>query len=356
MFIQFILLLILPCLTYGQWKFNREISINNLGAEVSEAVVEIHFKSATDFDYAKTKAKGEDIRFSTSGSLAGTGLAYWIEQWNDVGISSIWVKVPILASQSITKVYMFYGNNEALAVSNGEATFLFFDDFEAGAISNKWTNNSIGSILEQGGLLRLKEADGQEGSITANYLLTGKLIVRSNYQRENGDGHWTRGGLGGWNYWFCYGDHTESALTGVNYLEILDSTSMFEITRPILTKVPNGTVNKAFRPIAFMYDGNKLVGMQDNTKVEWPAIAGSSKLSIRTLDNDASDFYTHISVSKFITPEPTLSIGPQGTVSVSILPIIKGSSKVASPKYLMTGQRYPRRNLRTTSKQKSPRS
>ncbi len=41
------------------------------------------------------------------------------------------VKLPVLKTHATT-IYMYYGNADAQPVSDGNATFLFFDDFEEG--------------------------------------------------------------------------------------------------------------------------------------------------------------------------------------------------------------------------------
>ena len=199
----------------AQWNYARELTVNNPGAPAKDAVIEVLLKS--DFSYAKAKADGADIRFSLSAAAEGEGkLPYWIEQWKANGPSRIWVKVPAMPAGN-SKVFLYYGNAAAAAASNGSETFLFFDDFQDGTFAGKWTNLSIGTAVEKNGTLQLTEADGQEGIITTAFTLTGAMIVRALYQRGNGDGHWTRGGIGGWNHWFCYGDHTDFAGSGTNY-------------------------------------------------------------------------------------------------------------------------------------------
>ena len=243
--------------------------------------------------------------------LKGDGLAYWIEQWDADGISRIWVKVPLLKAKGALKLAMFYGNSTAGAVSNGNATFLFFDDFESGDYTKKWTNLSIGQVEEQGGILKLKEADGEDGIITANFNVGGKVIIRTLYQRFNADQHWTRAGIGGWNYFLCFGDHTDFAGMGTNYVMIYGDKSLSDLKTPPLVKAANNVITNKWRAAAFWYDGHNLNGRQDEVTVSWPAADGSSKLSLRTLDNDAWDNFAYITVSPFIAAEPRVSVGRQ---------------------------------------------
>ena len=77
-----------------------------------------------------------DIRFTDSDGT--TLLSYWIQEKIDSNYAIIWVKVPLIpASPSTTNIFIYYGNASATSLSNGENTFLFWDDF-SGDLS-KWT-------------------------------------------------------------------------------------------------------------------------------------------------------------------------------------------------------------------------
>lgn len=294
-----------------KWAFKRKVTIENRDGRVTDAVVQLKFDN-TEFDYTKAKADGADIRFSTSaGNINAAGLKYWIEQWNIDGTTIIWMKVPVLKANAQNTIYLYYGNADAPAVSNGNATFLFFDDFEDGNYSKKWENVSIGEVKEQNGLLKLRETDGQDGIITANFNVTGKMIVRTVYQRERADEHWTRAGIGGWNSWLCFGDHTEAAVTGTNFLMFYDSNSLSSLKSAPLVKAANKVITDKWRRTAYWYNGKSLFGMQDDVKAEMPAANASSKLALRTLDNDSWDNFEYITVSNYLDPETTVTLGQQ---------------------------------------------
>ncbi|MBE9463939.1 DUF2341 domain-containing protein [Dyadobacter subterraneus] len=292
-----------------KWQFKREITIDNKGDAATDVVVQIKF-STNDFDFSKTKAEGSDIRFSTSsGKLKDSGLAYWTEQWNKGGNTIIWVKIPVLKAKSQNSIFMFYGNSKAAPVSNGDKTFLFFDDFEDGDFTKKWTNTSIGEIIEKDGYLKLKETDGQDGVVTANFNVTGKMIVRTLYQREGADGHWVRAGVGGWNNWLAFGDHTDWAASGTNYVMLFDSASIGSLKSAPLIKLPNTIITDQWRRAEYWFDGKKLFGKQDEVTVEIPLKNAVSKLALRTLDNDSWDNFAYISVSKYSGPELKAVVG-----------------------------------------------
>jgi len=292
------------------WGFSRSVSIVNNGEQVNNAVIEIQLNG--DFDYKKVKAGGADVRFSmSSGKFQGAGLSYWIEQWNENGQTRIWVKIPVLKAKSQNTITMYYGNREAIPVSDGNKTFLFFDDFEDGSYTGKWNNVSVGEVTEHDGQLSLKESDGQDGIITANFNVEGKMIIRTLYQRGGGDEHWTRAGIGGWDYFLCFGDHTDFAGTGTNYVMIYDRNSLASLKTPPLVKVANKLINDQWRRASFWYDGHSLKGMQDDIATEWAAAGTSSKLSLRTLDNDAWDNFAYITVSPYADVQQNVNVGKE---------------------------------------------
>jgi len=81
------------------------------------------------FDYDLVDENGDDIRFT---SIENEELPYWIERWVLGGISRIWVIVPVIGSSLYFRnnIYLYAGNENAMAVSNGTATFEYFDNFE----------------------------------------------------------------------------------------------------------------------------------------------------------------------------------------------------------------------------------
>jgi len=120
----------------SNWQYRMLINITeNSGSTLTNYQVPITLTTIT-FNYSKSNASGNDIRFATD----GTECDYWIETWNTSGQSKLWVEVPSLPALSTTTIYMYYGNSGASAASNGNNTFDFFDDF-SGDLS-KWTIDS----------------------------------------------------------------------------------------------------------------------------------------------------------------------------------------------------------------------
>ncbi|MES2808226.1 MAG: DUF2341 domain-containing protein [Bacteroidota bacterium] len=295
----------------AKWNYSRVVTIDNNGSATANAVVKVQLYTA-NFDYSKAAANGADVRFSTKqGDTGDNGLSYWIEEWNTTGTSTLWIKISKL-KKGDNIIYMRYGNTEAKAQSNGEATFLFFDDFGSSDYAKKWTNVSIGDVQQRDGILKLKETDGQIGIITANFEVTGKMIIRARYQREGGDEHWTAAGIGGWNHFFCFGDHTETDGTGTNWLMLHNWASLNNLKSVPIIKSTNGKITKNWRTLAFWNDGKTINGMQDDNSVGYSVPAkSSSKLALRTLDNDAWDNFDYVAVSAYNGTEPSFSLGDQ---------------------------------------------
>ena len=109
----------------------------------------------------------DDIRFTDADGE--TLLNYWLEVSTPSVASTFWIKIPsILAPPGITTIYIYYGNSSASSVSNGQATFILFDDFDyqdADGDTTLWTpryevGSSGGSAdigVTEAGKLRLNE-------------------------------------------------------------------------------------------------------------------------------------------------------------------------------------------------------
>ena len=117
------------------WQYRRAIT---LSPATSMADYQVLVTLTTDImgnPYAHVKSDGSDIRFTDSDGT--TLLDYWIETWNNTGDSKIWVEVKTPGTSTI---YMYYGNAAASSASDGDATFMFFDDFSGTTLdtTTKW--------------------------------------------------------------------------------------------------------------------------------------------------------------------------------------------------------------------------
>jgi len=111
------------------WQYRSGISIKNPnGSVLSNFQVKVTLDAS--FDFAHAQSDGADLRVTASDGI--TPLNFWIADWRPGNTATIWVQVPSI-SETGASAWLYYGNSAAASVSNGRATFSFFDDFGAGS-------------------------------------------------------------------------------------------------------------------------------------------------------------------------------------------------------------------------------
>jgi hypothetical protein len=155
---------------YWQYRKSHIIQGSTAGS-LYDYVLNITVYNTTGTDsghivYVGDKARPDfgDIRFTDS---SGKVLSYWIEEIGS-NYARFWVKIPnIPTSPDSTTIYMYYGNPDATSVSNGENTFLLFDDFPGTSLdTSKWQEwkQASASISVSDGLLNLTSPPGTDTS------------------------------------------------------------------------------------------------------------------------------------------------------------------------------------------------
>jgi len=128
----------------------------NITISPSTTIINIQIRidlTVSNFDYSKVKEDGGDIRFyDTDHNL----LSYYIESWNSFGNSILWVKIPLIGTDSIS---IEYGNLFLSSLSNGDSTFVLFDDFNSFSLDLlKWTQTGI--VSQSSGEVTMKGSVG----------------------------------------------------------------------------------------------------------------------------------------------------------------------------------------------------
>lgn len=120
--------------------------------------------NASNFDYLKANGDGSDLRFADS---SGQPISYWIENYDPLGTSEIWLKIP---QSGTTKVYMYYGNSGAVSASNFDNTFTkipvdsglaglwHMDDGSGSTTADSSANSNTGNL--QSGATWVTSSDG----------------------------------------------------------------------------------------------------------------------------------------------------------------------------------------------------
>ena len=119
------------------WTKRKKIIIQeNSGNDLTDYQVKLTVSYDPDMqpDY-------DDLRFVDSG---GNLLDYWIETSNPAN-AVIWVKIPSIPESSTATIYMYYGNALSSSVSDGVATFDWFDDFAGAHTITDYTIEDVGN-------------------------------------------------------------------------------------------------------------------------------------------------------------------------------------------------------------------
>jgi len=128
--------------------------------------------TAANFDYSHVNADGSDIRFY---DLNDNKLDYFIWTWSYGGTSTIWVEVTDVGTEEIK---ICYGNPDAVAESNADATFQLYDHFTGTSLNgSKWpTVNEPGQITVAGSWVQV-DGNVNYPYIQGAYILDPPLIV-----------------------------------------------------------------------------------------------------------------------------------------------------------------------------------
>jgi hypothetical protein len=107
----------------NNWNYRRKLTLNN--TDQSEDLINFPLfvnLSASNFDYAKAKSDGTDLRFIDADGE--TVLKYHIEKWDTTGNSSVWVNVTRIDKSSSTDyIWMYYNNSDATDVRDSAGTY-----------------------------------------------------------------------------------------------------------------------------------------------------------------------------------------------------------------------------------------
>lgn len=113
------------------WSYRQRVRILNTG---TTTLTNQQVKLYVPYD-SGMQSNFEDVRFTDASGT--TTIPFWIQEVVTSASSTIWVKVPSIPPSGFADIYMYYGNGSAANTgSSGTSTFLFFDNFESGGISN----------------------------------------------------------------------------------------------------------------------------------------------------------------------------------------------------------------------------
>jgi len=163
-----------PPLKYIWYK----VTINNTGNSntLTDYTVKITISNDNQF-FTDCNGAKEHIRLTDADK--STELKYWIEAWDSNNKNAtIWVKVPQIPASSNKIIYIKIDNELTTDASNGEDTFLFFDD----ASTNKSNSYIFRDIHKSGQTGSLSyDANNKRYAISWSSADNNALVINSNF-------------------------------------------------------------------------------------------------------------------------------------------------------------------------------
>jgi hypothetical protein len=119
------------------WAHYRTLTVDNsAGVELSDYQIEFILNTEALVGENKLQADGADLRVYSSNC---TPLPFWGDSLGTSAATRIFVKVPSIAAGGSVDLQVYYGNASAAPATDGEGTFVFFDDFEGDEVdADKW--------------------------------------------------------------------------------------------------------------------------------------------------------------------------------------------------------------------------
>jgi len=151
----------------SSWQYRQSITITGSTGAGTNYQVPLNIgesSGATGYNFQlnghsakfpSAKNDGGDLIFTASDGT--TLLNFWVESVTGTSpnrVAKVWVKVSADLGSNQT-IYCYYGNTNATNASNGDNTFIFFDDFNSTSIdwTNKWQSTSQSTYSISSGIL-----------------------------------------------------------------------------------------------------------------------------------------------------------------------------------------------------------
>jgi len=264
----------------------------------------------------------------------GSWIPHYTEEFDpSANKAVIWVKVPQIPANGAVKVLIKVNPTRTEDLSDGEAVFDFFDDFEGdGLDTGKWTVDYTGSVTYElvSGNLRITDAAKSDGTywiynntdtgsqIKANFTLLDRMIIEWKQKMETQSSIEQMGEVG---IGLCKSDKTVEV-----YLAMFDSIASvveYKMGYDIINgqaKTQTVTINAdTYYVMRIVRDGEnyklEAVDMQGN--VVYSAVTGSSVAAIEYMAICVGAYggepfsvmqIDWIRVRKYVEPEPSVSV------------------------------------------------
>jgi len=307
------------------WRYRCRITIAGssgagTGYQVLLKVGESQGATGCDFHLGGLSAKfpsqkndGGDLRFATSDGTAFVN--FWVEKVEGTSpnrVAYVWVKVSADLGTN-QDILIYYGNPNATNASNGDNTFLFFDDFEGTSLNtNKWSTEWLygASYSISNSVITITSA-GTRPYIHSLQNFNAPFAIEALVQKINSDIEFC---------WFVTGPFKGSAdnapTTAYQLVDAVwlspESVAFYKSSDKnwsLLVTAPQ-SIAAGWHKMRVFQKTNGLEGDIDAVKTisstDTSYQSGNICLSQRELNGDQSAF-DYIFVRKYVSPEPAFS-------------------------------------------------
>ena len=313
------------------FKFRREITIDNTNNsnDLTDYQILVTIDTESLISAGRTRSDCGDIRFTDSDGV--TLLNYWIESGINTTSTKVWVKVPNIPANSIKKIYLYYGNPNATSLSDGNKTFLLYNDFESGTLEG-WNiynggGSGTGGVVLLDGRYQLKlYAPNTSNRVQANKAFSSSnagYAIEVLFKTGSTVGDGILIGFSDGSLQVPSEDHPKNAYL---YAIARDGNA-----RDKIEKVSGGTFtglvsrsntlsSNTYYRATFAWFGNSLYAFFNNQLVLTATDTTFSSFSYIFLGVDINDkYFDWIAVRKYTFPEPIVTVGPERLVKTGIL-------------------------------------
>lgn len=161
------------------WTYRKSITLSRASGAVTNYQMKVKIGESSgaigeDVDCgALCKTDFSDVRFTAADGT--TLLDYYIENVSGVTpnqLATVWIEFDSIGTGATT-FYMYYGKSDAVAVSSGVNTFVFFEDFNALSIAylngqNGWSDNNVIDVVTTNPYEGTKHAASSSGGSTVS--------------------------------------------------------------------------------------------------------------------------------------------------------------------------------------------
>jgi len=292
-------------------KYRRDITINNTSnpSSLTNYQVLITVDTSTPISAGKMRSDGGDIRFYDGAN----NLSYWIESGINTSSTKIWVNVPSIPAMSTKVIQMYYGNPNLTSLSNGNNTFLLFDDFLGSSLdTNKWilarpTGTGTYSATVANGYVEIYAASNTAALIVSQISVSFPFAIEGVWKYNTGlenwhaftqtsggsDSDWVRVGYSG--SYFYYQKRTSGTISTYQSFSRTAPTSWTRIS-----------VQITLSSVKYFENGTQV----NSTTMQDRYTGGINYPQFMVWNGGTSD-YDWIAIRNFTPTEPTITVGSE---------------------------------------------